>query len=99
MDTALIIVLPIVTAALTIASFFIARSAEAQKKGQADGSTRADIEYIKRLLQDILLEQREIGKKTDAHAERITRLEESAKAAHKRLDTLEIKNSRRAAKE
>ena len=91
METALIIVLPIVTAALTIASFFIARSAETHKKGLTDGTIKTDIEYIKRLLQDVLLEQRESAKKTDNHAERITRLEENTKSAHKRLDTLEHK--------
>ena len=38
--TVLAIVLPIVTAGLTIASFFIARSAEAKKKGHDDGELK-----------------------------------------------------------
>ena len=47
MDLALLIVLPILTAATTIASFFIARTAEARKRGTVDGALKADIQYIK----------------------------------------------------
>lgn len=93
--TVLAIVLPIVTAGLTIASFFIARSAEAKKKGHDDGELKADISYVKRRVDDILLEQREINKMLDAHGERITRLEESTKQAHKRIDGLENRISRK----
>lgn len=47
---------------------------------------KADTEYIKRRVDDILLEQRTTNTKLDNHAERITRVEESVKQAHKRID-------------
>lgn len=50
---------------------------------------KADTEYIKRRVDDILLEQRNTNNKLDSHAERITRVEESVKQAHKRLDRME----------
>ncbi|MEG1609533.1 MAG: hypothetical protein RR348_06655 [Clostridia bacterium] len=48
----------------------------------------ADNQYIKRRIDDVLLEQRETNKTLDAHGERLTRVEESAKQAHKRIDEL-----------
>jgi len=92
--TALCIALPIVATALTIASFFIARAAETRKRGQDDGELKADISYIKRRVDDIVLEQRETTKTLDIHGERITRVEESVKQAHKRIDALGSKGSR-----
>lgn len=94
METALLIILPIVTGGCGIAAFFIARYSNAHKKGQDDGSMKADITYIKRRVDDVLLEQKETNRVLDIHAERITRLEESSKSAHKRIDTLEDKVSR-----
>ncbi|MNU04128.1 hypothetical protein D3C72_2484130 [compost metagenome] len=50
---------------------------------------RADVEYIKRGVDDIRVDVRMQGQKVDGLAERVTRVEESAKQAHKRLDRLE----------
>lgn len=50
---------------------------------------KADTEYIKRRVDDILLEQRNTNSKLDSHAERITRVEESVKQAHKRINRIE----------
>lgn len=88
MDTALIIILPIVSAGLTIASFFIARSVEAHKKGHKDGALEADSKYIKEKITTIAEEVEKINKSINDHLERIIRTEESAKAAHKRLDEI-----------
>lgn len=46
----------------------------------------ADIQYIKRRVDDVLLEQKDTNKTLDAHAERIARVEEAVKQAHKRID-------------
>ena len=54
-----------------------------------DARLRADMEYIKRGIDDVRLEQRVQGQRFDALAERVTRVEESAKQAHKRIDRLE----------
>ncbi|MFC0392431.1 hypothetical protein [Paenibacillus mendelii] len=50
---------------------------------------RNDVDYIKRGIDDVRFEQRERGRRFDALSERVTRVEESAKQAHKRLDRLD----------
>ncbi|PZT54120.1 hypothetical protein [Paenibacillus silvae] len=55
----------------------------------ADALQRADVDYIKRGVDDIRLEQRAQAQRVDVLSERVTRVEESAKQAHKRLDRKE----------
>lgn len=50
---------------------------------------KADVEYIKRGVDDMRLEQRAQGQRFDALAERVTRVEESSKQAHHRITRLE----------
>ncbi|MDU0328686.1 hypothetical protein RW092_00515, partial [Paenibacillus sp. 3LSP] len=50
---------------------------------------RADLEYIKRGVDDMKVEQKLQGQRFEAISERLTRVEESAKQAHKRIDRLE----------
>ena len=94
METALLIILPFITAGLTIASFFIARNGEARKRGAVDGTLKADISYIKEKVTELCREQERVSKILTDHFERIIRLEESAKAFHRRMDEL-TKNSGR----
>lgn len=54
-----------------------------------DALLRADMEYIKRGVDDVRLEQRAQGQRFDVLAERVTRVEESAKQAHHRLNRLD----------
>ena len=91
METALLIILPIITAGLTIASFFIARTAETHKKGHENGALKADIQYIKEKVNEIRREQERINATLTEHFERIIRNEESTKAAHRRLDEISKK--------
>lgn len=59
-----------------------------KKDGTQNGKNESDIEYIKRRTDDILLEQRNTSGILGSHAERITRVEESLKQAHKCIDEL-----------
>lgn len=59
--------------------------------GAVKGTIEADIAYIKRRTDDVLLEQRDTNKSINALAERVTRVEENTKSAHKRLDLIEEK--------
>ncbi|WP_301170999.1 hypothetical protein [Brevibacillus nitrificans] len=59
-----------------------------ERRASADAFQRADVEYIKRGVDDIRLEQNSQGKRIDELTERVTRVEESVKQAHKRLDRL-----------
>lgn len=54
-----------------------------------DAALRTDVEYIKRGVDDIRVDVRQQGQRTDALSERVTRVEESAKQAHKRIDKIE----------
>jgi len=56
--------------------------------GKEDGALKSDTEYIRRRVDDLLLELRNVNNKLDSHAERITRVEESLKSAHHRLDEM-----------
>ncbi len=64
---------------------------EARTDGWEDGVLKTDVEYIKRGVDDIRLDMRAQGQKLDGLAERVTRVEESAKQAHKRIDRLDNK--------
>lgn len=59
----------------------------AQEAG-AGASLHTDVEYIKRGVDDIRLDVRMQGQRVDGLSERVTRLEESSKQAHKRIDQL-----------
>ncbi|MGO4184623.1 hypothetical protein AB4Z17_25935 [Paenibacillus sp. TAF43_2] len=57
-----------------------------------DAALKTDVDYIKRGVDDMRLEQRVQGQRFDQLAERVTRVEESAKQAHLRLDRSEKPN-------
>ena len=60
------------------------------KEGSEDGTLKADTQYIKRRIDDVLLEQKDTNKSINLLSERVTRVEESAKQAHKRIDRVEL---------
>ncbi|MBO9599844.1 MAG: hypothetical protein J7559_18735 [Cohnella sp.] len=61
---------------------------DVRKDASSGAILHTDVEYIKRGVDDIRLEQRAQGQRIDVLAERVTRIEESVKQAHKRLDHL-----------
>jgi hypothetical protein len=61
---------------------------ETKSETAATTSLKMDVEYIKRGVDDIRIEQRTQGQKVDELSERVTRVEESAKQAHKRIDEM-----------
>ena len=60
-----------------------------REEGEGQGTLRTDIEYIKRRTDDTFIELKDISKVISQISDRLTRAEESLKAAHKRLDTFE----------
>lgn len=80
-----------VSAICAIVAFFINRGKDKYNKGDADGSLRGDVKYMRNGFDDLRLDVKEVGRKQDAYGERLIRVEESAKSAHKRLDTIEKK--------
>lgn len=59
-----------------------------QQTTAADTSMKNDIDYVRRRVDDILLEQKDTSKSMAELTQRVTRNEESAKQAHKRIDEL-----------
>ncbi|MGO4347523.1 hypothetical protein AB4Z45_18710 [Paenibacillus sp. MCAF9] len=67
------------------------RTARQDVKAEAgeDAILRTDVKYIMRGVDEVRLEQRAQGKRFDMLSERVTRVEESAKQAHNRIDRLD----------
>lgn len=96
MDFALMTALIGVVATLSgIVLGWSARAKEAKKEvrkdAELDTALRTDMEYLKRGVDDIRIEQRSQGQRVDVMGERLTRVEESSKQAHKRIDRMEQK--------
>jgi hypothetical protein len=62
---------------------------EYEDKAASDERLRTDVSYIVRSVDDIKLEQRQLTKKVEEYSERLVRVEECAKSAHKRIDRIE----------
>ncbi|MBJ8025932.1 hypothetical protein, partial [Bacillus cereus] len=57
--------------------------------GQQSAEVKAELGYIRKGVDDIRIDLKASEKQMVALGERVTRVEESTKQAHKRLDTLE----------
>lgn len=62
---------------------------DAAKEAEAGATLQTDVEYIKRGVDDIRVDMRIQSQRVDGISERVTRVEESTKQAHKRIDRLE----------
>lgn len=62
---------------------------ETEVEAGKDAYLRADMDYIKRGVDEVRLEQRTQGQRFDVLSERVTRVEESTKQAHHRLNRLD----------
>ncbi len=91
LETLLINLIPIITAACTVISFIAGRSTATKKRGEAEGALKSDIEYIKTRLDSLYEEQKSILHTVESHAETIVRTEASAQQAHKRINGLETR--------
>ena len=58
------------------------------EKTAADVQLRTDVEYIKRGVDDIRADVRRQGLRVDELSDRMARVEESAKSAHRRIDEI-----------
>ncbi|MOA32399.1 hypothetical protein D3C78_1536140 [compost metagenome] len=60
-----------------------------RSEASSDATLKTDMEYIKRGVDDMRVEQKMQGQRFEALAERVTRVEESTKQAHHRITRLE----------
>lgn len=63
-----------------------------EQRASEDAIQKVDIEYIKRGVDDIRDKQRSQDRTIEKLSERVTRVEESTKQAHKRLDRIDDEN-------
>lgn len=68
---------------------WLGRSRAVRQDGAEDGELRASVKYIRDGVDDLRVEIRSQGQRYDMLAERVTRVEESAKQAHRRIDRIE----------
>lgn len=61
---------------------------DAAKDAETGATLQTDVEYIKRGVDDIRVDMRLQSQRMDGISERVTRVEESTKQAHKRIDRL-----------
>jgi peptidoglycan hydrolase CwlO-like protein len=87
--TLVISIVGAISAICAIVAFFINRGKDKYEKGNDDGNIRGDIKYMRNSFDDLRLDVKEVSRKQDALSERLVRVEESTKSAHKRIDTLE----------
>ena len=81
---ALVTVLPVMTSLCTLATFFIARNKDHHKDGEKWGKIQADLSHIK----DAMSRTDENLRGLQPIIERLIKVEESVKAAHKRIDEM-----------
>lgn len=61
---------------------------ESKQSGLESGQLKTDMEYIKRNSDSTLLELKDLNRTVNNHADRLARVEESAKQAHLRINEL-----------
>ncbi|WP_212934963.1 hypothetical protein [Bacillus hominis] len=70
-------------------SYSLNRSKEIKSDGRQGAETNAKLEYISKGVDDIRIDLKANERQMIVLGERITRVEESSKQAHKRLDNVE----------
>ncbi|MDF9557739.1 hypothetical protein P5757_26645 [Bacillus tropicus] len=85
--------LGLLIAALSLAVSYLGyslnRAKAVKSDGQENAEMKAELGYIRKGVDDIRIDQKASEKQMILFGERITRVEESSKQAHKRIDTLE----------
>lgn len=82
-------ILAAISTVCAIIVFFTNRGKDRYKDGQDDAGIKGDIKYMRNSFDDLRLDVKEVARKQDSQGERLTRVEESVKSAHHRIDELE----------
>lgn len=96
--TALSVISTVCAIAFGYAAFRRNRKHDDNEEGKHAGSLLSDIGYIKSGVDDIKSEQKEQRKTNMEVVSRLTAVEESAKQAHKRIDSVSDRLDKREAK-
>ncbi|WP_264737315.1 type II secretion system protein [Cytobacillus firmus] len=74
---------------ISFLTYSLNKQKESKVETSQDAKVQAQLEYIGKGVDDIRIDLKANEKQMGALSERVTRLEESSKQAHKRIDTLE----------
>ena len=86
--TQFLAILGAISPLIAVITYIRGSNKEIVTDGKDQGELRADIKYIRSGIEDIKLDMRVQDSKIEGLAERLTRVEESTKEAHHRLDDL-----------
>ena len=79
---------------LSIMGYQLNKQKELKTDTRQDAQIKAQLDYIGKGVDDIRIDLKANEKQIGALSERVTRVEESSKQAHKRLDTIEMKEDK-----
>lgn len=74
---------------ISFLGYSLNKQKETKSESRQDAKIQAQLEYIGKGVDDIRIDLKANEKQIGALSERVTRVEESSKQAHKRLDNLE----------
>ena len=86
--TQILALLGVLSPLVAVITYIKGTGKEIKTDGQDQGELKADIKYIRNGVEDIRVDMRVQDSKIDGLAERVTRVEESAKQAHHRVDEI-----------
>ena len=93
MNIPITVLIAVVGLLFTALSFIIGRVTatkdKSYKEGKKDGEIISSLNRIDGKMDDVIMSQKNTDKKLDEHGERITRVEESTKQAHHRLNAID----------
>ena len=79
----------LIGATIGIIGAITALKKDSKSQGIVEANISSKVDYVVRGVDDIKLEIKDQARKIEAYNERLTRVEESAKSAHKRLNKME----------
>ncbi|MGH0514856.1 hypothetical protein [Bacillus cereus] len=83
------VLIAVLSLAISYFAYSLNRTRSIKSDGQQSAEMKAELGYIRKGVDDIRIDQKASEKQMISFGERITRGEESAKQAHKRLDNVE----------
>ncbi|PEF60931.1 hypothetical protein [Bacillus cereus] len=86
------VLIALLSLAISYFGYTLNKSKSIKVDGQQSAEVKAELGYIRKGVDDIRIDLKASEKQMVALGERVTRVEESTKQAHKRLDTMEKEN-------
>lgn len=86
------VIIALATVLLSLLTYLNKYNTTIRNSSESDGQLKAELGYIRQGVDNIRIDLKANEKNINSVAERVTRVEESAKQAHKRLDNLKEEN-------